>query len=1057
MKNIKFLGILFLLNLGSHYFLMANNQQIERRVTGRVTDAKGEELIGVNVMEEGTANGAITDINGTYAITLTTEQPKLKFSYVGFKEKIVDIDANDNIVNVTLNDDTGLLDEVIVIGYGTTTRRDLTAAVSQVKADDLNKVVSTDISSALKGKAAGIRVFNTTGAPGSQSNITIRGGSSIQRSNAALVIIDGIPGSLSSVAPEDVQSIEILKDAASTAIYGARASNGIILVTTKSGSTGKVIITARTSYGYQNAVNKLDRISTEQYLKIARTAIARSPFVRLLDTSHPAGGGNTASSVWSTRYLGEDETIPAGWNTMIDPVNPSRTLIFQENYLEDQFFAGGNIFDAHVSIRGGSDRVKYLTSLSYTDDGGFVPNSNWRNLTARSNISIKLNNNFTFTSNLSASNSISDRINNENAIFANGIHLAPTIRNRMDDGTIPGGKDTSIRNPFFIVDNLIYNNRIFRFTGKVGLQWDIIDGLYAKADAYYAPYFSHREYFEKKNIYNQGRDAHYFGDIDQTSQFEFTLNYDKQFNEKHKINTVLGASSLAYNDYLYSARARGGSRDDIITLNASTEYTGASSSRSRENLNSVFGRVTYGFNNKFNTSISLRADGSSALSAGNKWRYFPGISAGYIISEEQFMNSIDWISLFKVRTSYGMTGNNNVGRYDYQGIWSLNSSYNGEAAGSPSTIPNKDLMWERSTQFDVGVDLAFLNNKINFNADYYHKITSDLLFSVPIPNTSGFGSITQNVGKVLFWGLEANLNTVIINNKDFGWDFGANISYNLNKVLELPDNGQGKNRIGGLSFSNTPEYGVGGIAEGERMYGVIGYKVERIIDNDAEAQAARYDERAAGWDPKTKTYIKGRKIAGDYEWADKNDDNKITEIDQFVLGYLIPTTTGGFNTTFRYKKFELYTLFDYALGHVIYDRQVSYLMGLNDDGFLLPTKDILNTWRKEGDAEKVKYARVDMSDGAATGQWNHMRTSNMNVFKGDYLALREMKLSYNLPLDICGKLKLSAMNVYVSGRNLYYFTAYPGYSTEYSGSSRNSADSNYPLPRVYSFGAQITF
>lgn len=1054
---IKKWYLLFLFCFGLSGLAWLHGQPIQNRISGVVTDSKGEELIGVSVLEVGTSNGTTTNANGEYSIVISSKPSKLRFSYIGFKEEEFEVSVSNPTVNVMLTDNTEALDEVVVIGYGTTTRRDLTSAVSSIKSDALNKVVSSDISSALKGKASGIRVYSTTGAPGAESAITIRGGSSIQKSNAALVIIDGTPGSLSDVAPEDVQSIEILKDAASTAIYGARASNGIILVTTKSGSLGKPVITARASYGYQNAVNKLERISAEQYLRITRTSLARSPFIRLLDASHPVGGGNTDSSVWSTRYLQDGEQVPTGWHSMIDPVNANRTLIFQDNNLEDLFFQGGNIYDAYVSVNGGSDRVKYLTSVSYTDDGGFVPQSNWNNLTARANLSIKLNKKLTLNTNLSASNSNSDRINNENTIFANGIHLARTMRDVMIDGTVPGGKDTNIRNPFFIVDNLIYNNRTFRFSGKIGLQWDIIDGLYAKADAYYAPYFSHREYFEKKNVFNQGRDARYFGNQNQTSQFEFTLNYNKQLSELHKINAVLGTSALAYNDYLYSSSAKGGSRDDIITLNVATEYVGASSSRTREHLNSVFGRINYGFANKLNTSISLRSDGSSALSAGNKWRFFPGISAGYIISEEEFMKNIDWLSLAKLRASYGMTGNNNVGRYDYQGLWSLNNSYDGEAAGSPSTIPNNDLRWERSTQFDIGFDLAFLKNRINFNADYYRKVTSDLLFSVPIPNTSGFGSITQNVGKVLFWGLEGNLSAVIIDNKDFSWNVGANISYNLNRVLELPDNGQDKHRIGGLSFSDNPEYGVGGIAEGERMYGVIGYKVEKILDTDEQAQNARYDQRAAGWDPKTKTYIRGRKIAGDYEWMDKNNDSQITEIDQYVLGYLVPPTTGGFNTTLRYKNFEFYTLFDFAMGHVIYDRQISYLMGLNDDGFLTPTREILDTWRKPGDVDKVKYARVDISDGAATGQWNHMRTSDMNVFKGDYLSLREVKLSYSLPSDFMRRMKLISMNVYLSGRNLYYFTKYPGYTTEYSGSGRNSSDSNYPLPRIFSIGTQITF
>lgn len=1023
-------------------------------IKGIVIDSEGIPLIGASVNVKGSNVGSLSDVDGNFVLKAKDGQI-LVVSYLGYRTIEIKATTKEKMT-IIMSEDQNILDELVVIGYGTTTKRELTAAVSQIKSDDLNRVVSTNISSALKGKAAGIRVHNASGAPGRQAEITIRGGSSAQKSNSALIIVDGMPSSLANVAPEDVESIEVLKDAASTAIYGSRASNGIILVTTKAGKSGKPIVTARASYGYQNAARKLDRVSTEQYLQMTRSAIARSPFVSLLDQAHPAGGGNTASSVWSTRYLNDGEEIPSGWKSMIDPVRKNKLLIYQDNDLQDQFFEGGSLFNAYASVAGGTDIIQYMTSLSYVKDWGFVPSSNWDNLTARVNLSVKVNNNVKLFTNISVNRSYADRINNETNIFAKGIHLAPTIRNEMEDGTIPGGKDTSIRNPFFITDNIIFNNLIFNFSGKIGLEWSILDGLTAKAEATYSPNYSHREYFEKKNVFNEGRDAQYFGDINQKSQFEAILNYKKLFGEKHKLDAVLGTSTLSYDIYPYSAKARGGSRDDIITLNASTEYIGASSSREKEKLNSFFGRVSYGFNERWNTSVSFRADGSSVLY--HKWKVFPGVSTGYVLSEESFMKELDWWSLAKIRLSYGLTGNNNVtGRYAYQGLWSLNSSYDGAPVGTPSSIANNDLKWETTTQYDIGIDLAFLNNRLNLNIDYYNKLTKDLLFSVPLPNTSGFGSIEQNYGEVLFWGLEGNISAKVIDTKDIGLSLGANISYNMNEIKKLPDNGQYKNRIGGASFPDEQTASVGGLAEGERMYSVIGYKVSHILDSPEAAANAIYDERAAGWDPITKTYVKGRKIAGDYEWVDKNGDGKITEKDQFVLGHLVPTTTGGFNVNFRYRNFELYTLWDYALGHVIYDRQISYLMGLNDDGFLIPTKEALDTWRNSGDASKVRHARIDISDGAATGQWNHMRTSNMNTYKGDYLSIREVKLAYNVPSRITNKLKVKTLNIYVSGQNLYYFSEYPGYVTEYSGSGRNISDSNYPLSRIYSIGAQLTF
>lgn len=1048
-NHMKRMLCLFVMSL----FLCTVNAADNDNIKGIVIDDAGVPLIGASITIKDIPGGSITDLEGNFDVKARYGDI-LVVSYLGYNTK--EVKVTDAQLTIVMSESHNVLDELVVIGYGTTTKRDLTSAISQVKSDDLNRVVSSNISSALKGKTTGLRVHSASGAPGRQAEITIRGGSSVQKSNSALVIVDGIPSSLANVSPEDVESIEILKDAASTAIYGSRASNGIVLVTTKSGKKGKPTVTARVSYGYQNAARKLNRVSTEQYLQLTRTAISRSPFINMLDAAHPAGGGNTASSVWSTRYLNEGETVPRGWKSMADPVRRGKTLVYQDNDLQDDFLDGGSIINAYASVAGGTEGMKYMTSFSYIKDMGFVPSSNWDNLTARANFTIDLSPTVRLHTNMSATRSYADRINNETDIFARGIHLAPTIRDKMQDGSIPGGKDTSIRNPFFITKNVVYNNLTFNFSGKVGLEWDIIEGLTARADVTYSPYYTHREFFEKKNVYNEGRDAQYFGDINQTTQFEGTLNYERQLSEKHKISALVGGAMLSYNIYPYSAKAKGGSRDDIITLNASTEYLGASSSREKERLNSFFGRMSYGFDNRWNTTLSFRGDGSSVLSS--KWKFFPGVSTGYVLSEEEFIKNISWLDLTKVRVSYGLTGNNNVlGRYAYQGLWSLNSSYNGEAVGTPSSIANKDLKWETTTQFDAGVDFAFFRNRLNVNADYYRKVTKDLLFNVPLPNTSGFGSIEQNYGTVLFWGLETSVSAVVINTKDLGLEVGANISYNMNKIKKLPNNGQYKNRIGGASFPDEPEASVGGLAEGDRMYGVVGWKVSHILDSDEAAANAYYDERAAGWDPVSKTYVKGRKIAGDYEWLDKNGDGKITEKDQYVLGHLVPTTTGGFNFNLRFKDFELYTLWDYALGHVIYDRQISYLMGLNDDGFLIPTKEALDTWRQPGDANKVRYARIDISDGAATGQWNHMRTSNMNVYKGDYLSLREVKIGYNIPKQLLSRLKLKTMNVYVAGQNLYYFTKYPGYVTEYSGSGRNSSDSNYPMPRIFSIGAQVTF
>lgn len=1053
--DLRFLSILILLIMSTFAF----SQGSEVKISGKVIDSTGDPIIGASVIIGNSSQGVTTNLNGNFELNCPIGS-QLTISYVGFINE--SIQANESgEYTIVLQENIDVLDEVVVIGYGTSTRREVTSAISQVKSEDLNRVANSSLSTALKGKATGLRVYNPSGAPGAQASITIRGGSSINKSNDALILIDGMPGSISSVNPQDVESVEILKDAASTAIYGARSSNGIILVTTKSGRSGKVTIDGNISYGFQNASKRISRLNAQEYLSIMRPALARSPYSNLLVAVHPAGTGNGNTSSFSTRVLPSGESVPNGWLSMIDPNDPSQTLIFENSSLQDQVFSGGNIVNAYLGVSGGSDISKFRLSLGYIGDEGYTPSRTWNNLNIRSNYSYKLSNRIKLTSNLFLLRTTSDPYASEPAIFSTGIHLAPTIRSQMPDGTIPTGKDRGYQNPMYIMDYVVNKRLDLRGSSKLGLEWRLLDELSAKFETFYEASYNHRDYFEKKHAFNNLRPARYYGGLNQVQQHDFSLNYNKTFNSVHKVSGVVGASYLHYNIYSYNAQANGSSRDDLTTLNSSSVYESATSSRERETLNSLFGRLSYNYKMKLLLSASMRADGSSKFAKGNRWGYFPGVSVGYVMSEEDFMkNSLSWVSLFKLRTSYGLTGNNSVGRYSYQGEWKPGDSYLGSVGFTPSTMPNYALTWENTKQFDVGFEFGVFKNRLNFDIDYYQKITDNLLFTDRLPNTSGFGSIEKNIGRVKFWGYEFSLNANIINARDFKWDFGGNISYNLNKVLKLPDNGNEFNRVSGLMYSGIgrdAKSGVGGIAEGERLYGIIGYKVSHILDTDQEAAAAMYDERAGGYDPVTKTFKKGRKIAGDYEWVDRNGDGRITPDDQYVLGYLVPTTTGGFNTRVAYKGFELYLAFDYALGHSIYDRQISLINGGMQNGYLSPSREVLGYWQNPGDAANTKFARFDVEDGNNNGQWNHYRTSEMNVYKGDYLSFREMRFAYSFPTALLRNVKISNLQLYLSGQNLYTFTAYQGYITEYSGSGRNLGDGNFPLARIWSVGLSTKF
>lgn len=1048
-------SIFLLLFLSISIFLSAQGQNT---ITGVVVDESNEPLIGVSIKSTITQEATISDMDGQFSLKYN-QGDELIFSYIGHEELSVKL-TNNKPLSITMKAKQSELDEVVVIGYGTLSKREVTSAISKVKGSDLNRVVNTSISTALKGKTTGLRIYNASGAPGTQASITIRGGSSINKSNEALVIIDGMPGALSDVNPQDVESIEVLKDAASTAIYGSRASNGIVLVTTKSGSKGKPVINANLSYGIQSSSRKMDKLDAIEYLSMTRPALARSPYSNLLNSAHPAGTGNTESSSFSTRYLQHGEVMPSGWKWMYDPLypnDPSKVLIFEDNDLQDEVFEGNNVVNAYLSLSGSNDKLKYMASLGYVGDNGYTPNRSWKTLTLRSNTVYNISKNLRLTSNLSGQRAVSNPYASESAIFSTGIHLAPTIRKRMSDNSYAPGKDAGYKNPLFIIDNIKNERLDYKLNAKVGLEWDITQDLTIKGEGFHNFDFVNREYFEKKNFFNSLRPANFYGNQNQRTQFDLTANYSKTINEAHKISAVAGVSTLYYNIYTNRALAEGSSRDDIVTLNTASVYNDAYSIRERERLNSAFTRISYSYMLKYMLGLTLRADASSKFADGERWGYFPGVSAGYVISEEPFMKDLGWLSLLKLRGSYGLTGNNSVGRYDYQGVWNTSDRYIGETSFTPTDMPNRALTWEHSNQLDVGFDIGILNNKINLGFDFYNKLTQNLLFTENLPNTSGFGSIDRNVGEVRFWGYEFLLDATVIDNRDFSVNIGANISYNMNKVLGLPDNGKYRNRMSGLEFADDYYAGVGGIAEGERLYGVIGYKMSHILDTDDDAKNAYYDERAGGWDPITKTYLKGRKTAGDYEWIDKNKDGKITAKDQYVLGYLVPTTTGGFNTSIKLKNWELYASFDFALGHVIYDRQVSLVNAMAQSGYLTPTKDVLDAWKQPGDASRTNVARFDINDSDNNGQWNFYRTSTVNTYKGDYLSFRELKVGYNIPASLLRKIKISSCQIYASGQNIYCFSEYPGYVTEYSGKGRNLGDGNFPLPKIWTMGISTSF
>ena len=1026
-------------------------------ISGTVTEESGDPLPTVTVSVKGTSVGTVTDMNGTYTIKAPAGSV-LVFSFVGMETTEINV-SNQTTLNVTMRTSTVGLDELVVIGYGTQSRATITTSITRVNAEKIENVPVTSVSTALQGKLSGVRIFsNQGGQPGTDASILIRGGSSINKSNDPLVLVDGMVRSLSDINPNDIESVQVLKDASSTAIYGARASNGVVLVTTKRGESGRAEITFNMNSGFAEPWKYLDMVDGADYLNLDRPAALRSQWAADLSGMKPWGTGNGESSPYSTRYLGEGESVPAGYKSMPDPIDPTKTIIYQDNDWQDITLNSALEQNYSLSANGGTDKIKYAASIGYADVEGISVGTYFNRFNGRANVDFILRKNLTLSTRMDHSSSKTNNYPSAADVFNRCIWLAPTAKVYMDDGSYASGQNSTFTNTLWYND--VYKRTIDNFRTGLGasLAWKILPGLEATFSGDYSLRSRTFESFVKANVYTVARQAIFQYNQSRDIQLEAVLSYDKTIAKNHHFNIVGGLTSLSAADLDTRSEAEGASSDLIMTLNASPLKIDASTSRAEDLLVGSFGRLTYDYSKKYLLGLSLRRDVSSRFAEGYRVGYFPGASLGWVVSEENFLRDNKVINTLKLRSSLGQTGNNSVGRYAYAGIYSVGNNYYGMAGTLSTEMPNPTLRWETTTQWDIGFDLGlFRNDRITILFDYFDKVTSDLLFSVPLPNESGYNNIDQNIGKVKFYGYEFELRANIIDKGKFKWHADFNYGYFMDRVLELPENGKDKNRIGGI-YDPVTNTGVGGIAEGERMNAVTGYVSDFIIDNWDQANSALYDALATGWSPLDNKKVKGRKIPGDMEWVDQNGDGIIDNYDQVVLGYLRPTTVGGITNTLTFGNLEFSLFMDYALGHSIADATIRRAYGNVNDGAYNPlAESVTNTWQQEGDVAsgKATMPRFDLLDQKQ--QLNYQRDHDKAVYKGDFLCVRELRLTYNAPKSVYSFLKLQSLKVTLSGQNLYYFQSYPGWITEGSSDATYKDDGTYPVPRKIMLGLKVGF
>ncbi len=1056
-------------------------------VRGTVTDNVFKDaLIGVTIVIEGTSDGTVTDIDGNYTLNNVPSNGKLVVSYVGMQSQTIAVNGRTTI-NIELREDSEMLEEVVVTGYGgTQLRSKVTNSIAKVSEETLTVGVYSNPAQALSGAVSGLRVIQSSGNPGSTPQIVLRGGTNLDGSGSPLIMVDGqLRGSLSDINPADIESMEVLKDAGATALYGARASNGVILVTTKSGKAGQRAINLSAKLGFNYVNNPYTFLGVEDYITYQRTAYNETPWASKanLTAATPLGTGNVYGDkmVWNLMNLNDDNRflLDKGWKSMTDPINSANTLIYRETDIAKYSFVDPAVTqDYNLNMSGGNDRGTYYAGIGYNHSEGLPITSFYERYSFVLNGSYKVTDWLTSRSNFNYNranwNSMPPTQTSEANYFGRIQSIPPTARFEDEDGNMLLGANSGDGNQSYQAHRFMRDNQTDKFTMIQSFEAKILKDFTARASAqwYYDEGFYesfNRDYETSPGNWSRTRSTSASFDRAFSQTYNATLNYNKLLAGKHDISVLLGMEYFDRNSKGFSASGRGAPTDDFWDLGLTlTEENMRSidSYHSQYRILSYFGRANYDYLGKYLISGVFRQDGYSSLLGDNRWGFFPGLSAGWIFGYEDFVkDNLPALSFGKLRASYGLNGNaSGIGAYTLQGSYNP-QTYNGRTGFLIGTLPNPGLRWEKTRTFEVGVDVSFFENRLNANMTYYNRLTMDKYASFALPSTTGFSSITNNNGEFQNQGLELELSGRILKTEDFSWNIKGNITYNKNKIVSLPDNGLERNRQGGSQIytgNGNETIFVGGYQEGQEPGLLVGYKFEGIYKSVDEIPGnlvvkTGNDQGKYQYGPDAYNALENKSNAiliepGDAKWADINGDGEIDNFDRIVIGNTTPRWTGGFNTNFTYKNFSLYGRFDFGLDFWTYDNARPWFLG-NMQGTYNTTTDVFDTWTPEN--PNAKYPRYVWADQLGTGNLN--RSSTLFAHRGDYLAFREISLAYSLPQNIAEKLYMQSMNVSITGQNLGYLTAAPVANPERAYGTGVASGTGYGLPRTLLFGINVTF
>jgi len=1055
-----------------------------RNVSGTVTsDEDGEAVPGVNILLKGTATGTITDVDGNYSLSVPSDESILVFSAVGFLTEEITVGPR-TTVDVVLELDIATLGEIVVVGYGEQSREKLTSSVSKLDTKVLENVQFGNAATAMQGTVSGVRVQQTTGQPGASPRVIMRGGASINDPNGAqpLYIVDGVQRlDLNGINTSNIESMQVLKDAAATAIYGARAANGVVIVETKSGVEGQTQVTYKTSLGIAQLREKFPVLNARDYIYYHRIGAAASAAAQdgiynpgdnyqqyasendFGGDAQPWGTGNdlTNETFYTTQYLTPENEykLNEGWETLEDPLFPSRTIIFKGTDWQDVLFRTGFTQDHNVSVTGGSDKATFRLGAGYMDQDGVAIMTDYQRFTGDLDGRIQFTDNIAFFAGLNYSQERDNEVFSNNALFERSITTAPTTKYYFEDGTMAPGTTQSLGNPEYHMSRYQNDNKRNYLTLRGGVEIDILPGLSFKPAA--SLFVRNIEEHEFLMSYNNGtrggiitdRPASAYDATWEQKEFDGVLNYQKEFNNSHNLDITAGFSYFDRDNTIIDASGRRAATDKIPTLNASAEPVSVFSSMSEQKIIGYFGRINYDYKLRYLLTFTSRYDGATNLGEEYKWGFFPAISGGWNVHNEDFWNNPARINRLKFRVSYGTSGNlGNLSDYQAQGEYSVGGSYNGEAAIEYSELANQNLQWEESTTFDVGIDAGLFNNRIAIIFDYYRRVTDNLITTLSLPASTGFSNILTNLGTLENRGVELELSANIINTNNFTWNVSLNAARNENEILDLPENQNENNRVGGFYVYDT-ELGdytwKGGLQEGGKMGDMFAYEQTGVFATQEEADAGPLNTMRLRFGPEN--------YAGDAGFLDTDGNGMIEPTDRVYQGNEFPVWTGGVSTTVSYKGLSLYVRMDYATGHTIMNYVRASTNGVYAGG-LNSTTDLMNAWQSPGDqTDMPKFYMTDQIIRGNTWMGDSRRNGGGNSFyfeKGNYLALREISLSYMPPESLYHAVGfLKSLRVNLAANNLGYVTNYFGLNPEEGGWDRG----RYPLPRQITLGLNVTF